>query len=46
MAFNGVSEISYADLLKTTGFEERELNKQLISLACLEYKILAVIPAT
>ena len=43
LAFNDQEEYTYADLQKKTGFTDQELNIQLISLACLDQKVLLAI---
>jgi hypothetical protein len=40
LCFNDKDQLGYSDLLTLTGLSEEELNIQLISLACLEHKIL------
>lgn len=43
LAFNEKEEYKYNELLQKTGFTEVELNKQLISMACLQHKILSIV---
>ena len=43
LAFNDQEEYTYAELQKKTGFTDQELNIQLISLACLDQKVLLAI---
>lgn len=41
--FNEGEQLSYEQLQAMTKLDERNLNQQLISLACMEYKILSVV---
>lgn len=44
LAFNDEQEYSYDALQAKTGLSDTELNIQLISLACLDQKVLLAIP--
>ena len=46
LAFNDEAEYTYSALQAKTGLSDQELNIQLISLACLDQKILLAIPPT
>ena len=43
LAFNDEQEFTYDALKEKTGFTDQELNIQLISLACLDQKVLVAI---
>ena len=43
LAFNDAAEYTYDDLKEKTGFTDQELNIQLISLACLDQKVLVAV---
>ena len=43
LAFNDAEEYTYEALKEKTGFTDTELNVQLISLACLDQKVLLAI---
>ncbi len=40
LCFNNHDTLGYSELVSLTGLMEEELNIQLISLACLEHKLL------
>lgn len=42
VAFNQNDHMSYKELIQVTGMSEQELNVQLISLALMEHKVLAI----
>ena len=44
VAFNDEQEYTYDALQAKTGLSDQELNMQLISLACMEHKLLMAIP--
>ena len=44
LAFNDEEEYTYEALQAKTGLSDQELNIQLISLACLDQKLLLAIP--